>query len=234
MQRLEGCFACGQNSLDQQDSGGFWPHLIKVKRKMSYFCLQVPALPSAGGITRFFLCACALLSSLALVLTLVLAPATATAAKQQAPAARQPVPASLAPEALPATVVPNPDVYASGEFDEQELLRFIDSMPRFLGWVREHKIAIHPDNSATGKADFYYTEQAAAKVTELGWDAKRFFCLLGRTAAALYLVEEGSDQASDLPKDMPTVSKKEMSLVRKHLGSLLRAGTGSPPPPLSH
>ena len=130
-------------------------------------------------------------------------------------------------------VAPSPDVYAQDAYTEKELVRFIESMPQFLAWVRASKAKAHPTVNAAGKPDFAYTPEAAAKAQELGWEARRFFCLLGRTAAALYLVGEGMDAVQALPPDMPAVTESEMALVRKHLGSLLRAGTGGPAPALS-
>ena len=129
--------------------------------------------------------------------------------------------------------VPAPDVYAQGAYTEEELVRFMESMPHFLAWVRASKAKVHPVVNAAGKPDFVYTPEAAARVRELGWEPGRFFCLLGRTAAALYLVSEGTDFMGALPPDMPTVTDVEMALVRKHLASLLRAGTGGPAPSLS-
>ena len=131
------------------------------------------------------------------------------------------------------TFVPMPDVYAQGAYTEKELVSFIESMPHFLAWARAGKIKVHPVVNASGKPDFAYTPEAAAKAQDLGWEPRRFFCLLGRTAAALYLVEEGTDLMNALPPDMPTVTDAEMALVRKHLASLLRAGTGGPAPALS-
>jgi len=131
------------------------------------------------------------------------------------------------------TLVPAQDVYAQGAYTEKELVRFIESMPHFLAWARAGKVTVHPVVNAAGKPDFVYTPEAAAKAQELGWEPGRFFCLLGRTAAALYLVEEGTDLVHALPPDMPTVTASEIALVRKHLASLLRAGTGGPAPPLS-
>ena len=122
------------------------------------------------------------------------------------------------------------DVYAQSTYTEKELVRFIESMPHFLAWMRSSKAKVHPVINATGKPDFTYTPEAAAKAGELGWEPRRFFCLLGRTAAALYLVEEGTDRTDALPPDMPTVTDAEMALARKHLAALLRVGTGSPAP----
>jgi len=130
-------------------------------------------------------------------------------------------------------VVSAQDVYAQGAYTEKELVSFIESMPHFLAWSRANKAKAHPMVNAAGKPDFAYTPEAAVKARELGWEPRRFFCLLGRTAAALYLVEEGTDLMHALPPDMPTVTDAEIALVRKHLASLLRAGTGGPAPPLS-
>ena len=73
-----------------------------------------------------------------------------------------------------------------------------------------------------GKADFLYSDKAAQWVKEKGWDARRFFCVMGRMAAALVMVEEGGNSMAR-PKDMPEVSKAELELARKHLGSILKA-----------
>ena len=124
-------------------------------------------------------------------------------------------------------------VYAQEPYTEKELVRFIESMPHFLAWAQASKAKLHPATNAAGKPDFIYTPEAAAKTQELGWEPKRFFCLLGRTAAALYLVAEGADRSDALPPDMPTVTAAEMALVRKHLASLLRVGAGGPAPSLS-
>jgi len=152
----------------------------------------------------------------------------ASARKQAA----QSAPATTAAKA----VIPAPDVYAQDPFTEKELIRFIESMPLFLAWARGSKAKAHPMTNAAGKPDFTYTQEAAAKAEALGWEPRRFFCLLGKAAAALYLVEEGTDRMQALqamPPDMPTVAETEMALVRKHLASLLRASAGGPPPTLS-
>ena len=109
----------------------------------------------------------------------------------------------------------------------------MESMPHFLAWVRASNAKVHPVVNAAGKPDFAYTPEAAAKTQELGWEPRRFFCLLGRTAAALYLVGEGTDQLHTLPPDMPAVTETELTLVRKHLAALLRAGANGPAPSLS-
>ncbi|MDR0466575.1 MAG: serine/threonine protein phosphatase [Deltaproteobacteria bacterium] len=125
------------------------------------------------------------------------------------------------------------NIYAQAPYTEKELVRFIESMPLFLAWARTGQSQAHPATSAAGKPDFVYTPEAAAKAKELGWEPRRFFCLLGRTAAALYLVGEGTDTMFTMPPDMPTVTETEMALVRKHLASMLRAGAGGPPPEIS-
>jgi hypothetical protein len=135
----------------------------------------------------------------------------------------------------PQALVPEPDVYAvQPPYTEKELVKFIENMPHFLAWARVGKVKVRPVVNAAGKPDFAYTLEAAAKAQELGWEPRRFFCLLGRSAAALYLVEEGTDSMNNAsPPDMPTVTAAEMALVRKHLASLLRAGAGGPTPSIS-
>jgi hypothetical protein len=151
-------------------------------------------------------------------------------ARKSAAASKQ---AAAPKPAAPWTVTPAPDVYAQDPYTEKELVFFIESMPHFLAWARSGKVQAHPVTNAAGKPDFAYTPEAAVKAQELGWEPRRFFCLLGRSAAALYLVGEGTDAVHTLPSDMPAVTETEMALVRKHLASLLRAGAGGPPPALS-
>ena len=93
-----------------------------------------------------------------------------------------------------------------GPVEEKELLRFLDVLPQFRNWARENRIEAHP---------------VARWVEAKGWDARRFFCVMGRMAAALVIVEEGND-LQVRPKDMPVVDKAEVELARKHLGSLLK------------
>lgn len=104
---------------------------------------------------------------------------------------------------------------------EKELLQFLDLLPQFRQWTRAEKEEAHPILNK-GKADFLYSEKAAQWVKEKGWDARRFFCVMGRMAAALVMVEEGGNSMAR-PKDMPEVSKAELELARKHLGSILKA-----------
>lgn len=103
---------------------------------------------------------------------------------------------------------------------EKELLQFLDLLPQFRQWTRAEKEEAHPILNK-GKADFLYSEKAAQWVKEKGWDARRFFCVMGRMAAALVMVEEGGNSMAR-PKDMPEVSKAELELARKHLGSILK------------
>lgn len=104
---------------------------------------------------------------------------------------------------------------------EKELLQFLDLLPPFRQWTRAEKEEAHPI-LRKGKADFLYSDKAAQWVREKGWDARRFFCVMGRMAAALVMVEEGGNSMAR-PKDMPEISKAELELARKHLGSILKA-----------
>ena len=107
-----------------------------------------------------------------------------------------------------------------GPVEEKELLRFLEVLPQFRGWARENRIEAHPV-ARKGKADFLYADEAARWVEARGWDARRFFCVMGRMAAALVIVEEGN-VLQVRPRDMPVVDKAEVELARKHLGSLLK------------
>lgn len=115
----------------------------------------------------------------------------------------------------------------------QELDSFLGVLPRFRAWARENGEQVHPALK-NGKADFVYSRKAAAWVREHGWQPKRFFCVMGRMAAAMVIVEEGNDLGATRPSDMPNITQSELDLARKNLGSLLRAGGDAPasePPP---
>ncbi len=109
-----------------------------------------------------------------------------------------------------------------------ELLSFIDLLPRFRAWA-----ASNADNTAPsiseGKADFAYSEKAAAWVKAQNWNPDRFFTIMGRAAAALFIVTEGNEMKNEKPTDMPVVSQSELELVRRHLAALLQAGSDAPP-----
>ena len=111
----------------------------------------------------------------------------------------------------------------------KELSDFLDVLPRFRSWAKAGGEEVHPQLT-NGKADFLYSPKAADWVQEHGWQPKRFFCVMGRMAAAMVIVEEGNDMSADRPGDMPTVTQGELDLARKNLGSLLRAGGDAPAP----
>lgn len=53
----------------------------------------------------------------------------------------------------------------------------------------------------------------------------RFFCVFGRTAAGMTIVSEGGN-AGAKASDMPSVSMRELDLVRRYLAGLLNAFSG--------
>ena len=129
-----------------------------------------------------------------------------------------------APKATPAVA----NVYAGQPaVTEKELLAFAELLPQFRAWAREAREEAHPV-VRNGKADFLYSPSAAEWVTAKGWQPARFFCVMGRLAAALVIVEEGNDMGSR-PADMPSVSDEELALTRRHQGLLLTAGGDAPP-----
>ncbi|MBQ7586178.1 MAG: serine/threonine protein phosphatase [Desulfovibrionaceae bacterium] len=105
---------------------------------------------------------------------------------------------------------------------EKELLKFLDLLPRFRAWARANREEAHP-SLKNNKPDFIYSEKAAAWVKTNGFEPRRFFCVMGRMAAALVIVEEGYDTKGTRPPDMPTVTESETTLARKHLGKMLQA-----------
>ena len=111
---------------------------------------------------------------------------------------------------------------------DKELLDFLDLLPQFRSWAKSNNEEAHPI-LRNGKADFLYSPAAAAWVQEHKWNPVRFFCVMGRMAAALSIVEEGNDMTGARSKDMPAVSEGELALARRHLGTMLKAGGDAPP-----
>lgn len=108
---------------------------------------------------------------------------------------------------------------------EKELLAFVELLPRFRQWAHDNREEAHPIRRK-GKPDFLYSPEAAAWVKAEGWDPRRFFCVMGRMAAAVTILAEGNDMPTR-PGDMPAVSSSELELARIHMGSLLKAGGNS-------
>lgn len=143
--------------------------------------------------------------------------------------------ASLACLCLALLLLAAPGARAAGfydqpPFDNAELTRFIDDFPRFRDWAKRTPnlgVAPHPTVGADGQPGFEYSAPAAAEVERMGWKPERFFCIMGRSAAALADIEEGDALAgANRPADMPQVTPAETELVRRQLASLLRAVMG--------
>lgn len=113
---------------------------------------------------------------------------------------------------------------------EKELTEFVKVLPFFREWTRRNGEEAHPVLTQDGRPDFTYSPHAAMWVNDHDFEARRFFCIMGRMAAGVVIVEEGNDFKGTRPPDMPAVSEQELGLVRKHLGELLSAG--GPPPPI--
>jgi hypothetical protein len=119
-------------------------------------------------------------------------------------------------------------VRAAGFYDqppmtETELRQFIVDLPVFRTWVHTNGELTHPGLDDEGRPGFVYSPKAAARVEALGWKPERFFCLMGRIAAAMAILELG-EPGLDRPVDMPYVSAAEARLVRRHFDALVRAG----------
>jgi hypothetical protein len=119
--------------------------------------------------------------------------------------------------------------YDQPPMTEAELLRFIKDLPLYRAWARQAKELAHPGMGEDGRPTFVYSATAAARVKSFGWTPKRFFCVMGRAAAALAMQEEGVPGAANAanaerPVDMPPVSPAEFDLVRRHSAALIKAG----------
>lgn len=104
---------------------------------------------------------------------------------------------------------------------ERELGRFLPLLPQFRAWARKNNEDAHPVINPKGQPDFLYSANAGKWVKSHGFEPARFFCIMGRMAAGLAIIEEGNDLPATRPKDMPPVDPAEISLARKHLGELL-------------
>ncbi|MBQ7618130.1 MAG: serine/threonine protein phosphatase [Desulfovibrio sp.] len=111
---------------------------------------------------------------------------------------------------------------------EKELLNFLELLPKFRSWSHQNHEEAHP-KLTKGQPDFLYSEQAATWIKNKGWDVRRFFCVMGKMAAALVIVEEGNDLKGTRPADMPKVSEAEINLAQRHLAKLLEIGEGQAP-----
>ncbi len=111
---------------------------------------------------------------------------------------------------------------------EKELTTFIQLLPQFRAWASAQKEVAHP-SITQGKADFVYSSAAATWVKNRQWEPRRFFAVMGKAAAALYLLSEGGNDKAR-PQDMPKVSQAELNLVQRHLSALLEAGKRTAPP----
>ena len=139
--------------------------------------------------------------------------------------------AAQAPDAKKKTEQPAPKVNVYEKqppVTDKELLDFLELLPQFRAWAKSNNEEAHPI-LRNGKSDFLYSPNAAAWVQEHKWNPVRFFCVMGRMAAALSIVEEGNDMSGARSKDMPEVSEGELALARRHLGTMLKAGGDVPP-----
>lgn len=113
--------------------------------------------------------------------------------------------------------------YDQASFSEQELLRFIEVLPSYREWARAEREFAHPSLDAQGKASFVYSKKVERKLQELNWSPQRFFILMGRSAAALAIIENPELAQDKRPAEMPQVRPEEMELIKKHKNALIKA-----------
>ena len=170
-----------------------------------------------------FLSHSGVIAALLLALPLVaFAPGITEAAQASAAKKKAEQPAATSPSTNASVYDKQPPV------TDKELLDFLELLPQFRAWAKANNEEAHPTLN-NGKADFMYSPQAAAWVQQHGWDPVRFFCVMGRMAAALAIVEEGNDMTGVRSKDMPEVTESELALARRHLGTMLKVSTDVPP-----
>ncbi|MBR4741435.1 MAG: hypothetical protein IK079_00860 [Desulfovibrio sp.] len=98
----------------------------------------------------------------------------------------------------------------------------MEVLPHFRTWAQKNHEEAHP-TLTKGQPDFLYSAKAAQWVKEKGFDPRRFFCVMGKMAAALVVVEEGNDFHGTRPLDMPKVEENEVKLAAKNLDKMLTA-----------
>ena len=121
-------------------------------------------------------------------------------------------------------------LYQQPPFTETELNQFINTLPRFREWVKANKEKAHPIVNDNGEPDMLYSDAAAETVRNAGWKPERFFCVMGRSAAAVAIIQQGEAIIKTPPVDMPNVSDDELDIVRRNLPSLLKATNQTPTP----
>ena len=138
------------------------------------------------------------------------------------PKSRSRVPQQTAPVEKGATVYDK-----QPPITETELSSFIGLLPQFRSWAKQNHEEAHPIVNAAGKPDFKYSSKSADWLKARGFAPVRFFCIMGRMAAGVVIIEEGNDLPATRPADMPPVDSSEVALARRHLGELLTAAAGN-------
>ena len=82
-------------------------------------------------------------------------------------------------------------LYNHPPFSEKELNQFIADLPRFRAWIKTNKEKAHPIVNEAGEPDFLYSKNAAGYIEAAGWKPERFFCIMGRAAAAVAIIQQG-------------------------------------------
>ncbi|MFR8055502.1 MAG: hypothetical protein ACLU6O_12610 [Bilophila wadsworthia] len=121
-------------------------------------------------------------------------------------------------------------LYNQPPFSEKELNQFIADLPRFRAWIKTNKEKAHPIVNEAGEPDFLYSKNAAGYIEAAGWKPERFFCIMGRAAAAVAIIQQGDAITKEPPVEMPNVSDDELDVVRRNLPGLLKAISPAPTP----
>ena len=61
-------------------------------------------------------------------------------------------------------------------------------------------------------------------------ELERIFCIMGRAAAAVAIIQQGDAITKEPPIEMPNVSDDELDVVRRNLPGLLKAISPAPTP----
>lgn len=115
-------------------------------------------------------------------------------------------------------------LYSQPRFTLKELQEFVVTLPDFRTWVKSQNEKVAPMVDANKMPGFSYSPAAADWLRAHRWNPERFFCVMGRTAAAVALIGGGDDLSLNSP-DMPVVSSQELKLVRQMLPQILDASS---------
>lgn len=119
-------------------------------------------------------------------------------------------------------------LHSQPPLSKKELNQFIADPPCFRAWIKTNKEKAHLIVNRTGEPDFLYSKNTVGYIEAAGWKPERFFCIMGRAATAVAIIQQGNAITKEPPIEMPNVSDDELDVVRRNLPGLLKAISPAP------